>query len=118
MTEKYPILKALIWVFRVLALLCFLIGVVIGGLTLMAPNFNYDYSTGAFTTLPTSPAQIVLGVALILGGIIMMIVCLSAAELIRIQIANARQIATQTALLARIEKNSQRPLDALREIRN
>lgn len=117
MTEKYPILRVLIWVFRVLAVLCFLIGVGIGGLTLITPDLDYDYNTGTFTTLPTSPAQITFGVSFILGGLTMTIVSLSAAELIRIQIANARQIATQTVLLARIEKHGQRPLDGLRELR-
>ncbi len=117
MKTEYRALVVMSWLLRTFALLMLIGGLFIGIDTGYSWKFEWTANNDLIRVPPTALDR-TIGVAIIFSVIFVTLVLVAAAELIRIQITNARQIATQTALLARIEKHSQRPLDALREIRN
>jgi hypothetical protein len=106
MTVKYPVLRVLIWAFRVIAFLSFLIGIAGGVITATSPSIEYDFINGTAEIVPTSDAQRGAGFGIIVTGIVLGLFLQATAEVIRIQINNAEQLVRQTIFLARIERNT------------
>lgn len=116
MKIEYRALAAMSWVLRIVAVLMLIGGLFIGIDTGFSWKFDWTANNDLIRVPPTALDRNI-GLGVIFMTILITLALFASAELIRIQIANARQIATQTALLARIEKHGQRPLDGLRELR-